>query len=285
MERTFRTTEFLKDLAQDLVTSFDRAGRATTPGLVGAARESAVRKQIESVFPPISAIGSGCIIDSYGSSSKQQDVVVYERAHCPVFSVNQSPDTTYYPCEGVIAVGEVKSTLDRAGLEDSFEKIASVKSLQRHCEDPESWRNYGSNLAALGTPEERFDQKGKLTDQIFGFIVCGGIRLSERTFLSTYRDLSSSLDPWLRPNVLVSLQNGCIVHVSRSDMKIYMDSSKATGVALTTIPDGNFQYLLTRLNWLIIHGRTTEIMPFQRYVLEGDGSMQVLGYEPYPGHA
>lgn len=193
MDHTFSTTQFLKDLAQDLVGSFDRAGRATTPGLVGSARESAVRRQLESVLPTISAVGSGCVIDSYGGTSKQQDVVIYERAQCPVFSVNQSPDTTYYPSEGVIAVGEVKSTLDRAGLEDSFAKIKSVKSLRRHFDNSECWRKYGSSMGIQGAPSERYEQQGKFSDQIFGFIICRSIGLSQKTFLSAYRDLSADL--------------------------------------------------------------------------------------------
>ena len=36
------------------------------------------------------------------------------------------------PCEGVIAVGQVKSTLSRKLLEDEFKKIASVKQSRRY---------------------------------------------------------------------------------------------------------------------------------------------------------
>ena len=39
------------------------------------------------------------------------DVVLYEKEQCPVFCINNSAETTYYPCEGVLAVGEVKSTI------------------------------------------------------------------------------------------------------------------------------------------------------------------------------
>ena len=72
------------------------------------------------------------MIDSYGGTSRQQDVVLYERDICPVFSINRTPQTTYYPCEGVIAAGEIKSLLDRDSLEDAFKKVASVKALRRH---------------------------------------------------------------------------------------------------------------------------------------------------------
>ena len=67
------------------------------------------------------------------------DIVLYEKDFCPVYSVNRDPSTTYYPCEGVIAVGEIKSRITSEELEDIFNKIASVKRLRRYTrllEDP-----------------------------------------------------------------------------------------------------------------------------------------------------
>ena len=49
-----------------------------------------------------------------------------------MFSVNRTAQTTYYPCEGVIAVGEIKSRLDGDSLEDAFRKVASAKELRRY---------------------------------------------------------------------------------------------------------------------------------------------------------
>ena len=59
------------------------------------------------------------------------DVILYERDLCPEFCINNSPETTYYPAEGVLAVGEIKSTIGKRELADSFEKLRSVKALQR----------------------------------------------------------------------------------------------------------------------------------------------------------
>ncbi len=91
-----------------------------------------MRDQLEQVLPRGIAVGEGFVIDSYGGTSRQQDVILYERDICPVFSINRTLQTTYYPCEGVIAVGEIKSSLDRNSLQDAFEKVASVKRLRRH---------------------------------------------------------------------------------------------------------------------------------------------------------
>src|SRR5690606_11867561 len=131
MNKTFDTTTFLNHLAQELIANFAIAGSATTPGLVGGAREKAVRDKLSSLLTKAVGVGSGCVIDSYGNTSKQIDIILYEKDLCPVFTINDNPETTYYPCEGVIAIGEVKSALNGKELDDIFQKILSVKKLIR----------------------------------------------------------------------------------------------------------------------------------------------------------
>ena len=87
------------------------------------------------------------------------DVVLYEREICPVFAINEDPASTYYPCEGVIAVAEVKTSINSRELEDIFKKIERVKDLRRFAalspsgvtgiEDYVAFRKYGSPLSAV----------------------------------------------------------------------------------------------------------------------------------------
>ena len=77
--------------------SSTNARQTTTPELVGDATEQPVRKRLEQLFPRGIAVGSGCVNDTKGNTSRQMDVVLYERDICPVFCVNDSPETTYYP--------------------------------------------------------------------------------------------------------------------------------------------------------------------------------------------
>ena len=62
-----------------------------------------------------------------GKQAVKVTSILYEQDICPVFSINGTPETTYYPCECVIAVGEVKSALGQGSLQDAFKKIASVR--------------------------------------------------------------------------------------------------------------------------------------------------------------
>ena len=131
MNRNFNAVRYSIEVGSELVTNFAGAGLATTPGLVGSAREFPTRKKLEHLLPNGIAVGSGCVIDSYGGTSRQMDIVLYEKHLCPVYSINEDPATTYYPCEGVIAVGEVKRRIASTDLEDTFAKITSVKKLRR----------------------------------------------------------------------------------------------------------------------------------------------------------
>ena len=126
MYPTFDPDKFIARIGQRLVEQFDDARAATSPGTVGDAMEQPVRDQLEQILPRGIGVGESFVIDSAGGTSRQTDVILYEKEICPIFSVNNTPGTTYYPCESVIAIGEVKSTLDRGSLEDAFKKISSV---------------------------------------------------------------------------------------------------------------------------------------------------------------
>ena len=126
MERTFNIEIYLRDLGEELVRAYESASMGTIPDAVGSARESSVRARLEQVMPPGVGVGTGFVIDSYGRTSRQIDVVLYERELCPVYRLNDQVD--YFPCEGVFAVGEVKSQISSDDIDDVFEKIESVWS-------------------------------------------------------------------------------------------------------------------------------------------------------------
>lgn len=179
MTNSFDAAGFVKDIGRELVHAFETARKATTSELVGDAMETPVRERLEQVLPQGIGVGSGCVIDTQGNTSRQLDVVLYEKGICPVFCVNNSPETTYYPCEGVLAVGEVKSAIDKEKLGDAFRKIASVKALKRAYrtawDEEVCGRPYGENNASISYGFARdYTNKG----DIFGFIVAGESRVT-----------------------------------------------------------------------------------------------------------
>ena len=99
MRNSFDAADFVKNIGNELVRAFETARTATTSELVGDAMETPVRERLEQVLPQGIGVGSGCVIDTQSNTSRQLDVVLYEKGICPVFCVNNSPETTYYPCE------------------------------------------------------------------------------------------------------------------------------------------------------------------------------------------
>ena len=301
MDSNFDAEAFVRRVGERLVDEFRDAKAGTSPSTVGSAAEQPVREQLAQVLPRGVAVGQGFVIDSEGRTSRQQDVVLYERDICPVFSVNNTPATTYYPCEGVIAVGELKSLLDGESLRDAFEKIASVRRLERHVvreamPHPTTGvpiprrRNYLARREASivkldegATAEER----GRM--QVFGFVLAGECRLKGETLAERIRGLAAEKGDVLCPNLLLTLdgyvvrwatlQRGERSEVGRSgdgtfNLKTYRDgplrwnpsfSAEAGTHLISTEESEPFRALLRWLRFVIQEGRTSAVESFERY--------------------
>ena len=142
-----------------------------------------------------------------------------------MFSINNTPGTTYYPCEGVIAVGQVKSILNRQHLKDEFRKIASVNRLRRNpvhnfMPHPETEaplleeRSYG-NRRTPSVIDLGEQGKSDETRQIFGFVVAGSVQMSPDTLMETYLEFTSETGDALSPNLLAVVPAPLRVGVER----------------------------------------------------------------------
>ena len=300
MDRSFDPDAFIRRIGERLVEKFTDAKAGTTPSTVGSAAEQPLRDQLEQVLPRGVAVGEGFVIDSCGGTSRQQDVVLYERDICPVFSINDTPQTTFYPCEGVIAVGEIKSRLDRHSLENAFKKVASVKALRRHAvahfmPHPETGapiprkRKYlspGGDESVINldqAPEQ------KESEQIFGFVLAGESRLSRDLLVAMFRSLAAGMDEALVPNLLVTLDGyvvkwGKIARGERKEVhksadgtygvRVYKDGpegwqsswSAATATHVGGCEDAEtFRLLVRWTRQAVERGRTSHIGSFDRY--------------------
>ena len=151
------TTEFV-ELAQEIEHSQES----------GQAREFALVELLRKYLPKRVAVDRGFVVDTNGNTSKQQDVVIYDQTVGTFFEIKS---VKYYPCESVIAVGEVKSTIDSSQkMLDALEKVQSVKRLDRS--------NHGKNKIVTGPGISlepfKFDPASQHRDQIFGFIFTAG---------------------------------------------------------------------------------------------------------------
>ena len=240
MDGTFDSAQFVRNLGASLIAEFENARRATTPELVASAMETASRKQLEQILPSGVAVGTGCVIDTYGSTSRQMDVILYERDICPAFRVHgDDPKATYYPCEGVIAVGEIKSVIGKKELEDSFEKISSVKALKRNYEHPKypdhngrklyGYREYGERAGALRNDiiaPVNYGPNNTEGSKIYGFILGDKMAVSVDTLKGHYSRLIEEVDDTVCPNI-TTLLDGTVFDPARPESGKFATSLSA----------------------------------------------------------
>lgn len=271
----FDYKKYINHLADELIRNFDFASNATTPVLIWNAREKEVIKKLEMLLPNSVGIGSGCVIDSYGNVSKQIDIVIYEKEFCPIFCINNSPETTYYPCEGVIACGEIKSVLNAKELENIFQKASSIKKLKRYSVDEissvsnqpyRSFRNYNSKISFDCTPAENFDQNNKLLDQIFCFSLCWKLELNSETLIDKFENELNTTKQGEEINLISILNDGLLFYRDKERNKIVYTLKEANAIYFLPREKDNFEFLLGTLIQVILNGRTVPVNAFNRYL-------------------
>ena len=278
---TFDAGEFVRDIGLDLVRAFANARKVTTPGSKGDAMETSVRDRFEQLLPRGIGVGHGFVIDVSWRTSRQIDVVLFEKQICPVFSIQ---GVNHYPCEGVLAVGEIKSSVGKKELKDAFSKISSVKSLRRMFEKSGPLaigRRYGDHNSPTA---EAFELQRSNMGDVFGFI------LSEKPSIKP-TNLSGEAGPFLtghyRDNVM-EMRNDVLC----PDLTVFLDGnfiypstlSPSTHayiparakpvlphVVSSGIADSPFGYLLQKI-WNHHRDGLTAHIPMARYLRYTEGT-------------
>ena len=277
----FDAPDFISRLGHSLIREFEEARKATTPPLIGEAIETPVRKRLQQVLPRGIAVGSGCVIDTYGNCSRQQDVVLYEQGICPVFSINDTPQSTYYPCEGVMAVIEVKSSLASVELEDAFEKIASVKRLRRFdvyssgAGDPhlEHRRYEGTQMANVVKFSDAKEMERLGLNQVFGAVLTERLRVSSDTFHARFTEFVRSFGDEYSPNLVEILDGGTLLPCSVKEGQAQAEFSHKTATHFQHSRSHPMQNLIHLVYLTHRHGVTSPTEAFDRYIVGNrDGS-------------
>lgn len=106
------------------------AEQVSHAGERGRLLEETLRTFLSAVLPNRVGVGSGQIVEALKREpSKQVDIVLYDALNYPLLLSEGS--FQLFPNEAVLAVIEVKSTLNRQYLKQGVENIASSKSLHK----------------------------------------------------------------------------------------------------------------------------------------------------------
>ena len=294
MSKGFSVTEYVETLGEELIAAFEQGRLAPTPGTVGDTRERAIRKKLRQLLPRGIGVGSGFVIDAQENVSNQIDIILYEEDICPVFRINDSTEAAFYPCEGVFAVGEVKSTIGSREVDDILKKIASVRKLNRVVKPRPSilfegqlltaYRHYGNTMAIEPDPEDSYEQNAQGLNQIWGFGIARETTLTPTTLADKLSGSCGHTRKTSTPNLII-LTSGVAVKPALRDslgIKTVQSAIEANGYISTTLqnPLGS---LLNSILLVYQRGRTAEVSAFFDYLSQmRESQLPVLHYSPIP---
>lgn len=224
------------------------------PGELGTEREEIIRSFLDSYLPKRFDVSTGFVFDSSGNVSNQIDIIIADSFVCPRFET--AGGKRYYPCESVVAVGQVKSSItSEKKFQEALNNLESVKVLDR-----------SAGGAAF---DERFmepiDQTQNHQHQIFSFLFVVAKSISEKTIQGRLLDYIIGRDPNLWPNMIVALDQYLVTFCC--DDGVCPNPIHARGIALQkTDPEID---LIMRFFFLL--GRAIEVirvsgLPYWEYI-------------------
>lgn len=98
-------------------------------GTMGSVNEDHWLEVFRSYLPNRYDVATGIVIDSLGHRSDQIDIVIFDRHFTP--TLLDQKNHRYIPAEAVYAMFECKPTIDKAYIEYSEAKAASVRRMHR----------------------------------------------------------------------------------------------------------------------------------------------------------
>ncbi len=216
-----KVSNLFKKISREFGIEFDEVAKEISHNLKsGEARENALREILKKYLPQRIGVDQGFIIDTQGRESKQIDIVVYDKTVATIF---EASGIKYFPCEVVLAVGEVKSNIDSTKkLLDALDKIKSVKELDRS--------NQGNNLIITGPGISlnilKFDPKTQHRDQILGFIFTRS-SMTRESILEAIQKYNSKIDRRFWFNILCAYNDFIISYENEKELTLSAMDAKS----------------------------------------------------------
>ncbi|MGE3805449.1 MAG: DUF6602 domain-containing protein [Gemmataceae bacterium] len=223
-ERDWSLTDLLRhtgdrlahDLAQGLIPHRGEQGRV---------REEYIRGFLRRNLPRRFEVTTGFVFDSSGRISGQLDVIVADSQVAPRFEL--AGDVCFYPCECVVAVGQVRSRCDsEAKFLDAIENLRSASSLDR------SANGKAVSIVDKRPLEPRFNHLDRMLTFVFviDHALKGG---TARDVLLQYLHDNGDEQAW--PNLVFALDQYLLTYCC--DDGVCPNTRHARGVALSRHSD------------------------------------------------
>jgi|GEM_PF-2844939 len=210
------------------------------PGELGTGREAIIRNFLQKHLPKRFEASTGFLFDCHGRVSDQLDVIIANTLAGPRFET--AGEKRYYPCEAVVAVGQIKSRLtSRSEFTKALKNLESARVLDR---------------SAAGTARdirtnELLNPKENHKDQIFTFLLVSGKSLARRSMQEHVLEHVLATAPEAWPNIILAMDQYLVTFCC--DGGVCPNPLDARGIALQ--PDDGI--LLMRFYLLL--GRAIEV--------------------------
>ncbi len=222
-----RLSSTFEKVGRQFQIEFGELTRETSHHLTaGESREKALIDLLRKYLPQRVGADRGFVIDAQGNESQQIDIILYDKQAATTF---EAAGVSYFPCETVLAIGEVKSDITSTGrLEDALSKIRSVKCLDRS--------NAGKNKPITGpglstSSIVQFNPEKNHRDQIFGFIFTQ-TTLTQESLIEILQEFNGAnpRSHWM--NLFCAFDQTIITYENKT-RSIYPSAMDAATIAIT----------------------------------------------------
>ena len=196
------------------------------PGELGTGREEIIRQFLRAYLPKRFEISTGFAFDASGAVSQQLDIIIADSMVCPRFET--AGGNRSYPCESVVAVGQVKSSI--TSRKELFEAIGNLESAKRLD------RSASGQAIDIRTQVPIEPGRNHL-HQLFTFLFIAGDVMAKETAHQEIMDyiLTKPAHTW--PNVIFALNHFLVTYCC--DSGVCPNPMHARGVAMQAATDGD----------------------------------------------
>jgi hypothetical protein len=209
-------------------------------GEAGSSREEIVRRYLRKYLPNRFEISDGFVFDINNNVSSQLDIIIADASLAPRYETGGG--IRFYPCEAVVAVGEVKTHVTSGReLWQALLPLRSVTTLDRSAN--------GSSVNLMSG--EPLDPVNNHLDRIFTFVFIADRALDADRAREVLWKYTERAEPHTWPNLIFSLEKYTITYCC--DDGVCPNTMHARGISKSLAsPDENilrfYQYLLAAVN-------------------------------------
>lgn len=176
--------------------------------------------------------------------------------------INDDTANTYYNCESVIAVGEVKSDASIYDVRDSIDKLVKVKQLKRYNDNGYVFRKYFSPITitdSLKGNKIPYNSDDNNLAQIYTFLLCKSLNTPIDSIVKCLNEKCTKQHTFL--NRIISTTGDYIAYLDIDNTQYNSSFGRVNSNAIYNLKNNkySFNHFICDIISFISHGTTVPI--------------------------